>query len=513
MNANLLTDEIFGIERGDGSRARLSLPGLLAALGENAIESLTGLRRHQGDTFHIFLCYLAAAVLERDGTTEPVRTEGSWRAGLRRLSGRDDDRAWTLVVEDPAQPAFLQPPSPVGLAGYRLQASTPDALDVLQTAKNHDLKSARAIGGSPESWVFSLICMQTASGFLGRDNYGICRMNGGHGSRPCVEALPDPHLAARWRRGTRKLLDLGASLLPPNRPYRRDGHVLLWLVPWDGESSLALDELHPFFIEVCRRVRLVNRADRVAALGKPTRCSRIATAKKTQGDVGDPWTPLRRAGRSALTVSARGFAPDLLRDLIVAHQTYEPCPMQALEPGGGAAWFHASVLVRGQGTTDGYHEARVYIAPQAKRLLLAGGEGRERLAALSEWALTRARDVRAKALRPALFALLEGGPEGWPDTNRREMSAWIDVSLGRYDSHWNERYFPWLWDTLERSDASARRAWLEELRDRATTVLGQALRGSPQRSARRYRAKVRARGLFRAAFRRHFGEEMMNVAA
>jgi CRISPR system Cascade subunit CasA len=198
--------------------------------------------------------------------------------------------------------------------------------------------------------------------------------------------------------------------------------------------------------------------------------------------------------------------------LIIAQEAYEASAMQALSQGSGPAWFHASVLVRGQGTTDGYHEACVYIAPKAKRLLLQGGEGRDRLATLSDWALTRARDVRGKALRPALFALIEGGPEQWPDTSRREAGQWVDTWLARYDQHWATGYFPWLWQITEKTDEAARAKWVGELRELAERVLDDALQAAPQRTGRRYRGKVRASGLFHGAFHKHFNEEMSNVA-
>jgi CRISPR system Cascade subunit CasA len=460
------------------------------------------------------LCFLAAAVLDREGESSPVQGEAFWLDGLRHLTGRNDDDAWTLMVDDPTRPAFMQPPVPNAhdFHSYKPKAETPDDLDVLQTAKNHDLKAARLSGATVEAWALALVSMQTMSGFLGQGNYGVCRMNGGFASRPCVANYSDLQPARRWQEDTARLMEGLGTLLRPPWPFHRNGHAFLWLIPWDGATGLGLDTLHPFFIEVCRLARLVPVGKGLKALGKPSRATRISVSKATGGNVGDPWIPLKRKDQAAFTASGRGFHPELLRDLIITQESYQPSAMQALPSGAGPAWFHASVLVRGQGTTDGYHEARVYIAPKAKKLLLQHGEARDRLGKLSDWALTRARDVRSKALRPALFTLVEGGPKEWPDTSRREAGQWVDSWLARYDHRWARGYFPWLWQTIDQTNETARAAWLGELRSLATGVLEDALQAAPQRTGRRYRGKVRATGLFHGAFRRHFDEEISDVA-
>lgn len=513
MNANLLFDDVFDVQLPSGERRSLSLPVLLQALGRAEVESFARVQRHQADALHMFLCYLAGAVLDHEGETDATQDQAFWLAGLRRLSGRGDDDAWMLVVDDPTRPAFMQPPvvSAREFDTYKHKATTPDELDVLQTAKNHDLKGARLIGTNIEAWVLALISMQTMSGFLGQGNYGICRMNGGFASRPCIASYRDLQPARRWQEDVARLKKTIETLVQPPWLYRRNGYALLWQIPWDGTTGLGLDMLHPLFIEVCRLVRLAPDGDSLIALGKPTRSARITTSNETAGNVGDPWVPLRRKDQAAFTASSRGFHPELLRDLVIAHENYEPSAMQTLAAGAGPAWFHGSVLVRGQGTTDGYHEARIYIAPKPKALLLQGGEARDRFRELSDWALTRARDVRSKTLRPAFFVLVEGGPTQWPDTSRREAGQWADSWLARYDQRWADGYFPWLWQTIEQTDETARTEWLVALQSLALGVLDEALRSAPQRTGRRYRGRVRAVGLFHGAFRRHFAQEMTHV--
>ena len=69
-----------------------------------------------------------------------------------------------------AKPAFMQPPasSVDRLSDYKSTVITPDQLDMLVTSKNHDLKSAVALSGGPDDWLFALISLQTPGGILRR---------------------------------------------------------------------------------------------------------------------------------------------------------------------------------------------------------------------------------------------------------------------------------------------------------------------------------------------------------
>ena len=79
---DLLSDPILGCETPTGFE-RLDLPGLLCGLGEDRVLSLPALQRHQADAVHIFLCYLAAAVLVRQAESAPAQNAQFWRQGLR----------------------------------------------------------------------------------------------------------------------------------------------------------------------------------------------------------------------------------------------------------------------------------------------------------------------------------------------------------------------------------------------------------------------------------------------
>src|SRR5690606_27759948 len=123
-------------------------------LDSGEAESFAGLTRHQMPAWHMFCVQLAALACERSGLPVPPVDEIAWRAALRTLAGTHGDDAWRLVVDDLSRPAFLQPAVPERtLAGFAGVATTPDAIDVLVTAKNHDVKQARAAAATADLWV------------------------------------------------------------------------------------------------------------------------------------------------------------------------------------------------------------------------------------------------------------------------------------------------------------------------------------------------------------------------
>lgn len=509
---NLLLDPLFRVRRQERT-TRASLPELLARLGEDAVDSLPGLQRHQEDAFHIFLCYLAGAVLDRQGRQVPQQDAEFWREGIRALTraeGCDNDDAWSLVVEDPTRPAFLQAPAPsraVFARDYKLKATTPDALDVLQTAKNHDVKSARGDWNDAEPWCLALLTLQSQIGFLGAGNQGVARMNGGFGSRPCVAWQQDRRPGARLLRDLPVLLSHRRALLAEPYSYVADGKVLLWIPSWDGQGSLALAALDPFFLEIARRIRLVTTRRGLQALAATASVTRIS-AKEQKGNLGDPWIPINTRTGGALTVPSTGLSPDLLRNLLFDDGGFTPAAMQEAPTGQGAGWFSAAVFVRGQGTTDGFHEVAIRVPEKIRPVLFGKGATRDRLAVLSRKGLEMASAIQYKALRPALFALIEGGPDAiHPD--KTEIGHWVDKAAMAYGRDWNPCYFDWLWSTLEQpDDAAALKPWFERLRRLAEGTLKQAFERVPLRSGRHYRGKTRARGMFYGSLHKHFKDYM-----
>ena len=136
---NLLEDRLIRTDSGE-----LTLPETLAELCADTIRAFPGLRHHQAPVWHAFLVQLAALALEAAGSAELPGDAAGWRWALRCLTPDwPEDEPWRLVTSAD-RPAFFQPPVPGGdLAPFKRRVDAPDALDVLVTSKNHDVKAER----------------------------------------------------------------------------------------------------------------------------------------------------------------------------------------------------------------------------------------------------------------------------------------------------------------------------------------------------------------------------------
>ena len=228
----------------DGTAVTLTLPGVLAWLARDAVAGFPALRAHQRHAWHSFLVLLAANALHRASLAEPPDSEDAWCDLLRRLTPDDADDAWCLV-SPPDRPALLQPPILSGrLADLTKEIATPDCLDMLVTAKNHDLKQAVMATSQADDWLFALLTLQTMEGFLGAGNYGISR----HGRRLRHRALGMPRKAGPVQgsgatcRLSRALACAAGSAPPATRPRvgrrcgwrRRTARSRCGGVCWDG---------------------------------------------------------------------------------------------------------------------------------------------------------------------------------------------------------------------------------------------------------------------------------------
>ena len=138
----------------------------------------------------MFLTQLAAIALHRAGQSDPGISEDKWRNLLLGLT-KGAHEPWSLVVVDLSKPAFFQPPVPEGKIGSWNVCDSPDDIDVLATAKSHDVKAGLMQGNEPEAWVYALCTQQTMQGYPGRGYNRIARMNGGYGNRPRVGLAAD----------------------------------------------------------------------------------------------------------------------------------------------------------------------------------------------------------------------------------------------------------------------------------------------------------------------------------
>ena len=506
---DILTDRLVRIDHPDGSREVLSLPAVYAAMVSDSVAAFPALRPHQRHAWHAFMAQLAVLAMGRAGETKPPGGEGEWRELLRALTpGFPDDEPWCLVVEDPRSPAFMQCAAPDGLGAYKRYRTTPDDLDLLVTSKNHDLKSLAASGGKAEDWLFSLIDLQTMSGFMGAGNYGIARMNGGFSSRPCLGLTPgEGGLGAHLVHDIGRMIHQRQSLLDTHDDYfDPDGGVaLLWLVPWDGTGSLGLGELDPYFIEICRRVRLVWRDGGVVALTAPSKKRRIAAAQ-AKGNVGDHWTPVDVKDGKALSVSRVGFRYDRLAKLILDEKAFKHSRAMNVDASRRGSWrLVARGVAAGQGKTEGYHERTdIVFDPGMTRSLFGGGEGRGTLDGLANAQIEEIKEVMT-ALRFGIAIAASGGKDATAlgKADREKAYPYLRRLDGVADAHFfgslQERFqsLQTLSDAgQDEQQAAARRAFARRLIQHAKALLHEAIETVPCPKIHRYRARARAISAF-----------------
>lgn len=507
---NLLTEPLIRIRRGDNEE-KVTLPELFAVAIADDLDSVVALRPHQKQALHAFLVQVGAMALLAADRRGPPSTAEAWTTLLRGLApDYSRDEPWCLVVDDLAQPAFLQPPVSEGdLSCLKEKEVTPDALDMLVTSKNHDLKAARITSAEPDLWLFALLTLQTCEGFLGRGNYGISRMNGGFASRPFVGIAPKGRWGAQIRRDMERLIELRSEIVANYPMYREEGGLgLVWLRPWDGNAQLTPEELDPYYVEICRRVRLNFDGTAIVAHRGASRKPRIAMPEGLNGNTGDPWTPIDRKHSKALTVDGSGFHYRRVAELLDPSR-FTPAPLQDVTPGDGSEGLELtlSVTVRGQGETEGYHERRILIPPRAVPFFLHRG-AKDRLAEVARDRVTNAATMRTKVLSPALFRLFQNDPD---TINFRHPAtqAKVEPFLARFDRDVDADFFDHLFEELsEDSNPSAarrlRRAWLMELKARAGDILATAEAGSPLSHVRRYRARAAAQSVLDSAFQNAF---------
>lgn len=487
---DLLDEAAFRVRLAGGTHAVLTLPGVLAALGGGAeVESFTSLQAHQTHPWHAFLVQLAAIALHRAGESSPALSEAAWKERLLALT-EGAHEPWCLVAGDLAKPAFMQPPVPEGtLAEFKQQADRADEVDVLITAKNHDQKASRIGRPRPEHWVFALVSLQTMQGFSGRANYGIARMKDSFASRPGVSMLAGLSWSARFGRELGVLLDRRPTM---SEAYPADdGPALLWLLPWKGAASeaLSLGSLDPYFIEICRRRRLVVEGGRLVARETGTDAPRIG-GKELLGRTGDPWTPISRDDAGAYRPRNVGFPYEQAVQLLVGSEYESSATQRVLPTDPPAMWLGLWAFVRGQGKTEGLHE-RLISLPGKVRRALVDDERRAVLAQRAQARVKRASVVGGDVLRPALKVYLQAAPEKLKLEDDRPQ-RWTQAFSRSVD----DMFFAALFADLDAPAEVAELAFDQRLFDLARAQLELAMAGSPVPAARRPRAIAAAERAF-----------------
>jgi CRISPR system Cascade subunit CasA len=491
MDHDLTVEPLLSWRNHARHRDRATLPGILSRLASGELEDFPRVRAHQFHPWSMFLTQLAAIALRRAGLTDPCQSEDAWRELLLALTGREHE-PWCLVVEDLARPAFLQPPVPEGsLAGWRTRAH-PDDIDILVTAKAHDVKMSTIASDDLEAWIYALVTLQTMQGFPGRGYTRVARMNGGYGNRARVGYAPDPSPAGRFRRDVEVLLASWDTLVE-SRGFRNDGISLVWTEPWDGKASIALTALSPHFIEVCWRVRFPPGG--VAACAYTTTSERRCAPEVDDGDVGDSWIPVARTG-GALTVGSRGFGYDLLSRVLFSDEYAQAAAQQLTASDGDPIVFVASATARGQGKTEGLHE-RVLPLSGRVRWQMGRPDGRAALGRRASVWIQCADKMRSRVLFPAL----------------KRIALGEHVVEDRFSERVDEGFFERLFSTLDDPEAAARlafEAWTSQV---AWDELQTAIDRCAVPDAQRLRLVSDAERTFAACLRKNFEDLAQAEAA
>jgi len=434
MTGNLLTEPLISTDRGWHS-----LPGLFAAMSRGEVAAFPALRPHQRPAWHMFCVQLGVLALDAAGLRDLPGEEDRWRRALRALTPDfADDAPWQLIQPDRKRPAFLQPPDPGGQKWTPV--ATPDALDMLITSRNHDIKREIAREPEPQDWIFALVSLQTMEGYGGAGNNGIARMNGGSSSRAMIALAParegsaevDP--SAWWARDVRALLARRGGIA---------GLTLLWLYPWDDGPGFDLDRLDPMFIEVCRRIRLSQAGDRITAERSTSKAARVA-AKEAKGNTGDPWAPVHKTDHKSFPLGEQDWSHEVLVRLLYGSEWKVP-DLALPQPGEEAEpmVLIAEAFARGQSKTAGFKSRLV---PVPKAMVRKGLFGLQPMAFASEVQ----KDISAiEAVLCCALALIaaEGDREKYSKRDKRRNPYDIRAQPARdaYRHAADQVFFPELW--------------------------------------------------------------------
>lgn len=514
-----------------GAGHRLSLPQVLAALVRDEIDSFRALRRHQAPAWHMFLAQTAALALHRAELAEPPDSAEFWASALRGLTTDfPSDEPWHLVVDAWSKPAFLQAPVPPDVQ-LKNEVATPDALDMLITSKNHDVKQAIAKDASEDDWIFALVSLQTMEGYGGGQGtlHRIARMKSGMSSRVLLGLAPMPStnvrsLAPRWgarfRRDVRQMLLRRKELLQrfPLGYRETGGLALLWTAPWAASEQLSFSSLDIWFVEICRRIRLGRRSERLVALAVGSKKPRV-DSETVAGAVGDPWAPLDRSTAdrpTTLNLGDRDFDYELLSQLL-SDERYELPLLMKLgdeEPESAANWaLVAQAFARGAGgktRTDGFRER---VIPVTGRVARGLGRRRAELHQISHSQISEIKKLN-DLLDAAIGVFVRGGVY-WQDVPKKnqitESKRQAKMSLPFRDAlevEADRRFFEALWarfDAQLRGDAEAetstRKDFVMALIKVARALLAEALADLPCVSIRSPRARARAAAVFERRLR------------
>ena len=416
---NLLTTRLLRAQTTDGETKEVTLPDAMHMLWSGQIDHFPAVRTHQQHAWHSFLVQLAFLAAKDGGTSPMPASPQHWTDLLRELTpDYPRDEPWHLVIQDITLPAFMQPPSTTVdlLPKFDVTISTPDSIDILMKANVHDLKPQKAQNPSTDSWITSLVTLQTMQGVTGNSSYGISRMNKGMGSRPLLALAPKYANSSQYfQRDLKAMTEHYPKLVAEHPEYDLQGTSLLWTLPWDGEAIEMLDPstLHPIYIEVCRRVRFIIGEDSKLAVIRATSRKPRTNPLERMGNTGDPWAPVdckKPESPKLLTLPENGFTYKRFAAYIASPEWKLPLmliPTREELEDNQEMQIIAAGMVRGQGRTDGLF-TKTEAAPPSLLRALANPEDLMELNDIMESRLKDLAKIKS-AVQKAICVYLDHG--------------------------------------------------------------------------------------------------------
>ena len=527
---NILTEDLIRYKRDDGAVIKASLPRVYAALMADDIESFPALRPHQTHAWHAFLAQLGAIATHKAGLTEPPQTSDEWlRIIPFEIPGRKTETFmelaisvydWHLVIDDITKPAFMQPPatSEYRLPDYKKETLTPEDLDILVISKKHDLKLSPS-GTEIDDWLFALLTTQTMGGYAGGGTYGISRMPSGYGNRPAFSTTPSTRWGIHVKRDILALLECRQEIVDDYGYPPSGGFALMWTLPWDGEKSavspISQTLLDPFYIEICRRVRLKQEKGKTLAIRASSKSRRIADVK---GLTGDPWAPVSNKrnpnGTPPGFLGPRRFDYGRVVDGLFSSDWKQPHLLRftTFDEEYEELLLVARGIVRGEGGTAGYHERVIPMRRAMAESLKRESPEAERLKEIAEDRISQIDKVK-KILRHAVATFAARGNSDFAAhrNGRPSPNDMAQTYVTKLDRVVDATFFSSLQDELEEVDAVSqqilRDEWLlprsgeDGVINHARAILHEAQDSLPSNEIHRYTARSRAESIFEGGIR------------
>ncbi|MTH95646.1 hypothetical protein [Roseibium sp. RKSG952] len=515
---NLIDDGLIPVTLKSGAAELLTLPIVMELLGKGDIESFREVKAHQSAALHLFLAHLGVlgTSLSDDGLG-PLASAETWAERLLKLAPKD---CWRIFSENPEDSVFMQPGMPTAdfedTVKSKGKTFSPDEIGTLITSKNHTVKFSVMQYPSAWHWVLALIETQTLSGYEGSSLYGIPRMNRGLSTKLCVATYTDISTSGKWKSDVNKILRMLPKIYREYPHFTESGNniALPWSTFWDGKGQIKTTDLHPLYIDCCRRLKLgKDEAGRLFVVTAGSKCMRIPNLD-LKGNFGDPWMPLedtRHNPKAKKTVeplyksiSPNSISVELLSRIVLGQSGVKRSPLQEFleEEAGKPGVFSLSGILRGQGETYGYHDIQIPIPTEAVRRLKRKQE-RDQIGAFSGIMLELAKNAQ-EALKFGVYRFCQPENEKIDFRNSDKSEGAFKIASSRFKQAFSNEFFPHLWQVSASEDP---KSWKEFLRNTAEDILESTFKSGSSRTQLSFKAEALGKAAFNARWHNLFNKE------